>query len=260
MGFPKAGVHALERMIQPIASPQPKAPVWDKPWAGTFSGNSFSADWVPLESTLFRIGRLQQGHYLLGHSGYHPDIERFIYFKGCTVVFVFRDFRDVAVSQAHHVLHEDDWTHAHPAKDVYRAMETFDDVLEAVIVGIDGFPGIMERWELYHEWLYVDWIHKVSYESLMARPGDFAKELAVGMMGRVAKVFGKNPTIEPVAQELLIKQMVHCMNETHLSPTFRQGTPGGWKEVFTDKHRDLFKRSDINSWLVRLGYEMEEDW
>jgi len=238
----------------------PKTPVWEKPWAGTFTGNSFSADWVPLENVLFKIGRLLQGHYLLGHAGFRPEIERFLYYKGVTTLLVFRDFRDVCVSQAHHVLHEDDWTHAHPAKDVYRAMDTFDDVLEAVILGIPGFPGVMERWELYCDWLYVDWVLKVSYESLVAQPKDFAKLLAENWMGRVAKLWGKNPTIEPFALELLTTQMVESMQQTELSPTFREGIPGGWKEAFTDKHIDLFKETDVNHWLVRLGYEKEEDW
>lgn len=62
-GFPKSGIHAVERFLRPLVKPMPKAPVWEKPWAGTFTGNSFSADWVPLENVLFRIGRLTQGSY-----------------------------------------------------------------------------------------------------------------------------------------------------------------------------------------------------
>jgi hypothetical protein len=43
------------------------------------------------------------------------------------------------------------------------------------------------------------------------------------------------------------------------SRTFRSGKAGGWREHFTDDHKQLFK--DVaGDLLVRLGYEMNNDW
>lgn len=43
------------------------------------------------------------------------------------------------------------------------------------------------------------------------------------------------------------------------SPTFRKGKVGGWRESFTDKHKQLFKEVS-GDLLLRLGYEQGEDW
>jgi hypothetical protein len=43
------------------------------------------------------------------------------------------------------------------------------------------------------------------------------------------------------------------------SRTFRSGKTGGWREHFTDEHKDLFKDVTGNL-LVKLGYEKNNDW
>jgi len=47
--------------------------------------------------------------------------------------------------------------------------------------------------------------------------------------------------------------------DTSNSVTFRKGDVGGWRETFTEEHKDLFKKHD-NGWLVKLGYEKDENW
>ena len=44
-----------------------------------------------------------------------------------------------------------------------------------------------------------------------------------------------------------------------ISPTYRSGKVGGWRSVFTDIHKRLFK--DITGdLLIRLEYEQDADW
>ena len=43
------------------------------------------------------------------------------------------------------------------------------------------------------------------------------------------------------------------------SGTFRKGSPGNWREYFTDANKALFKQVTGNL-LVRLEYEQDEDW
>jgi len=54
--------------------------------------------------------------------------------------------------------------------------------------------------------------------------------------------------------------MVAGSENTDVSPTFRKGTAGQWQEAFTDEHKRLFKATDTNGWLVKLGYEDNEGW
>lgn len=259
-GFPKSGLHMLECMMWPLAKPMPEAPMWDQPWAGTFTGNSWTTRQKSSEKVLWKIGRLLQGHYLLGHCGYRPEIERFIYYKGCTSIFIFRDFRDVVVSQAHHVTSDDDTRYVHPSKHLYQKMDSFDEVLTACIKGIGRYPGVMERWQHYAPWLDVDWIMKCSYESVKADADGFARNFVNYFINRVANIWDRTPTLNDDAMDFLATQMVQSMKQTQRSATFRRGVVGGWKEVFTREHIELFKETDTDGWLVKLGYEQEEDW
>jgi hypothetical protein len=43
------------------------------------------------------------------------------------------------------------------------------------------------------------------------------------------------------------------------SPTFRSGKSGGWKQHFTDLHRQQFKQV-AGEMLICLGYEKGETW
>ena len=56
-----------------------------------------------------------------------------------------------------------------------------------------------------------------------------------------------------------VESMVRLSRQTDLSPTFREGKVGGWREAFTEEHKEQFKEQDPG-WLVRLGYETDDNW
>jgi hypothetical protein len=43
------------------------------------------------------------------------------------------------------------------------------------------------------------------------------------------------------------------------SHTFRSGKAGGWKQYFTEEHKNLFKNV-AGDLLVKLAYEKNNDW
>jgi hypothetical protein len=53
--------------------------------------------------------------------------------------------------------------------------------------------------------------------------------------------------------------IVHNMGLTNVSATFRKGTTGQWREEFTSKVTEEFKRRAGN-WLIHLGYEKDNEW
>lgn len=44
------------------------------------------------------------------------------------------------------------------------------------------------------------------------------------------------------------------------SPTFREGQIGSWKTYFTEEHKAQFKASGLQPYLIRLGYETDDQW
>jgi len=264
-GFPKAGLHFCELMLRPLARTMPPGQMHVLPFVGTFAGRSWTTEWINVPLFMYNVSRLQIGHYFYSHIGHTQDIEAFLYFLGVAHIFIIRDLRDVAVSQARHVTEEGNDL-AHPDKDLYRNLGSFDEVLKACIVGIDGpkvrYAGVMDRWKLYSGWFDADWVYKFRYERAIREPEVVAAEIIEYGVGRTAEIFGftmegsqRGPSFAD-----MVCQMVERASQRQDSITFRKGRIGDWREHFTDEHKKLFKESDKDGWLVRLGYETSEDW
>jgi len=258
-GFPKSGMHWIALMMIPIAEPLfDDHNLWSVPWAGTFTGNSWTLNSVPLERVAYKIGRLRDGYFFKGHSAYSDELERFLWYLGISAIFIYRDLRDVAVSQAFHVISENDDLMSHPDKDIYKKMDTFDEVLEAVIKGIDVYPGVLDRWPHYAGWLDAEWVCKIRYEDLIKDPHREAIRILKHGLGRVSTVFGLKPDIKEDNLNIVAGWMVEAGKRTDKSPTFRKGSTGDWREYFTPEISRLFAELD-DGWLEHLGYA-EEGW
>lgn len=262
-GFPKSGLHMITATIAPIAKPCVEdwdGAVWKRPWAGTFNFNSWTNEWVPLEKVLYKVSRLQDGQFLKAHTGYKSEIERFLWYSGISHVFIYRDPRDVAVSQSYHVVAEDDDRFSHPDKDMYRALGSHREVLKAVIVGMDKYPGVMERWEEYAPWLEVDWVFKLRFEDMRAHPMEVTRELLKYGLGRAAPIYDCRLTIVEDAFDVVVATMVANQDDHRFSPTFRKGHIGQWHYEFDQEITDLFKETDKNHWVEKLGYAESDEW
>lgn len=257
-GFPKSGTHLAAAFLRPIVDPVAHSELWGMNWAGTFDGNSWTEDWVPDTVTCYKLARLTDGHYLMSHLGHNETLESFIYLQGSCHILVYRDFRDVALSQAHHIMGGSKY--AHPNKGLYRGLGGLNEVLSAVIEGIDIFPGVMQRWEHYAPWFDVEWVEPLSFEELRNRPHSAAKKIIEFGYGRLAQVLQAYMVADEELWKPHFAAMVKASQDRKKSRTFRKGVSGQWKRVFTEEHKDKFKESDRDGWLVRLGYEKDNNW
>lgn len=258
-GFPKSGLHLLMLMVQPLADPIEKHAIFDLPWTGTFYGNGWLRDRLPVPNVAYRTSMLKPGEFVLSHCGYDNDLEAFLRLFGASKVFLYRDLRDVAVSQAFHVLSDDDDSHVHQDKDLYRALGSFDKTLEAVIVGLGKYPGLIERWEDYAPWLDEEWVFKTTFEDLIQNPYGTAEKILRYGFGRPYAIYDKTIPFFDDAIKAASHLMVSHGKMTEKSATFREGKVGNWRNHFNDHHKSLFKETD-NGWLTRLGYEQTNDW
>ncbi len=264
-GFPKCGLHLLELLMRPLAQPM-QGEEMHAPWVSSHKDNSWSFDQYPRQQVTFAIGRTLAGYYTKGHLAYDPVFDQFMNWLGIVHIFVYRDLRDAAVSQAHVFWHgggepgKSNSDVNHPALAEFRKMKDFDEVLSAVIQGYDIYPGVMARWELYKEWLQKSWVLSVRFEDMVKNRAGVAEQILDHMTKRLSSILYVDPEIKVGTKIKLVKAMMLSSHKTHRSPTFRKGAVGDWRECFTDKHIDQFKSSDLTNEMVRMGYENEIDW
>ena len=262
-GFPKSGTHLLVSMLLPQARAMPPMQFHPKEWVGTFQFHSWSEEWGDIRRICYSLGHLRPGHYYKGHCGHTPELAGFLWRLGVAHVFIHRDLRDVAVSQAHHIL-SDKKNWKHPEKDAYQALGGFDEALEAVIVGLETektyYPGVVGRWVHYAPWLEEDWVLPVRFRDLRQEPVVWAGRILEYGLWRLADTWGLELIKPGEAFEGVTQEMAESSQNTGDSPTFRKGNVGDWQDVFTERHRRLFKESDTDDWLVKLGYETSADW
>lgn len=261
-GFPKSGLHLVKLMIEPLADPVANAWWSEMDWWGVLE-DVWSVKWrdeSKMARQWWKLSHLEHGHYLKGHVPFRENIAEFISKLGLVHLFVYRDLRDVAVSQAYHVLSDDDVNFRHSGKAMYRLMDGFDEVLLAVIEGIGPYAGIVERWEMYEPWLRDERVLCLKFENVLADRQMTAQRILSYGLNKIVTIW---PTLqfELHAQRYAdsISKMVETSKLTHMASTFRKGTAGQWREHFKPQHVEAFKRLGGETHIERLGYGPTED-
>lgn len=249
-GFPKSGLH-LAAMIT-LCLVETEAYKW--PWAGTFRYHSWTNEWGPDWKIFQGISRLRENTYLKAHAGFRQDIAEFLYHLGAQVAFIYRDLRDVVISQSFHVISESE-NAMHADKDLYRNLPNQEARIIACIEGIDKYPGVISRWEQYADWLKVDWVHKMRYEDMRLEPFATYKKFTEYVYNRMAEVNGIELDLPEAKINAHVFRMVALAEKRNLSPTFRRGIPGEWAQHWTPKIDDAFEKVGGHEWNRRLEYE-----
>jgi len=266
-GFPKAGLHLVKSMLQPFARMMP-ARRYAKlgTMISSFAYHAWTNDWHNVRYVTYALCQTRPGYYHFGHCGYNTEISAILDYAGLAMTFIYRDLRDVAVSQTHHILSKREQDR-HLDKAAYRRLGGFNEALSAVITGLQVddskygpvyYPGVMERWELYAPWLDQDWVCSVRYKDARLHPAETAQRIVEYGMKRLAGCMEvAPPKIDDKTMDRVVTAMVASGQDTKKSPTFRKGLVGGWRDVFTPEHVRLFQETDPDNWLKRLDFE---DW
>lgn len=253
--FPKSGTHLANLISMHLAHRQEP-----KHWLGSFRGNSWTTTWVSSRQILGVIRGQPEGTWYQGHLGYKPEFEEAFREMNVCVLFIYRDLRDVAVSQTYHIENPDDEASCHPNKALYREMPSHEDRLLAVVNGVSDFPGVIERWELYAPWLDVPWVLPIRFEDMRQRPEWVADKAVNYILARTSKESSALTMFFAESVTRSIERARKNLGKTEYSVSFRKGNTGDWRDEFTPEIKEAFKRTDTNNWLVKLGYENDKEW
>ncbi len=203
------------------------------------------------EEILDELKQVPKGVIGWGYVDATPENASFLASSGRVNYFIYRDPRDMLVSQ---VFFATDMHEEHGMHDYYNSLPDFGARLKVAITGIDRgglyMVNVRQRYEGVFQWLEQKNVMCVRFEDLINN-----RDAALSaMLDEVEKTGYRIPTPRQKALSILVNAI-----QPGKSLTFRSGTTGGWKEHFTEEHKKLFK--DVaGDLLVRLGYEKGNDW
>lgn len=203
------------------------------------------------EEILGELEQLPRGVIGWGYLEASPENVRFLCQPDRVNYFIYRDPRDMLVSQVFFAtdMHEEHGMHAY-----YKSLPDFGARLKVAITGIDRdglyMVSVKQRYEGVFEWLAQKHVLCVRFEDLINERDSTLNK----MLDEVEKTGYKIPAPRAKAISILAKAI-----QPGRSHTFRSGKTGGWREHFTEEHKKLFKDVAGNL-LAELGYEKNNDW
>ena len=245
--FPESGTHLLIQILRGL----PNAIYF-----GSFIASmpTFSFRERNREAHRRLIDRTVPGEVVGAHIFHHPVHAAVLARHNCAHFFVYRDPRDVAVSEAHYLTRMNRWHRMH--RYFARRLETDDDRIEAAIVGVSqrdtryDYPDIGQRFARYRGWLDRNDVFAVKFEDLIGeRRRETLADLATFYAGSGNADIDVGKTLDSIEANIDPRQ----------SHSFRQGGSGGWKKAFTPRHKEQMK-AVAGQLLIDLGYEESYAW
>lgn len=242
--FPKSGTHLLVQILGIL----PGMKDWGDFWA---SQPSFSFREQHPSRMAARINRVAPGEMVSGHLHHSEEAARALKRRNVVHYFIYRDPRDVVVSEAHYLATMNRWHRLHGH------FSRLPSHAERVMLSIRGLPGdavdypnVAARFERYLPWIGHPDVCAVNYEDLMSSRRE---EVLTRMMSFYAGYTDRDldvPALVRAAQSAIQPGRSH---------TFRQGGSGGWRRDFDPQLKGAFKDVASNL-LIKLGYERSPEW
>lgn len=244
--FPKSGAHLIAQMLRPLAEPNPELAQQVGGKLNRSITTHRNGGWGPgyrrLEHVLDDLKILEPGQYAGGHLAAVRGVMDWLKAQGWPVIFLYRDLRDIAVSETYHIEDGRHWQQ-HPNKADLNKLPTHEDRLKAVITGYKKMPSLRRRWMDYTGWLNQDWVLQLTYRDLRTDP----LKACQGILGYILWRTGFGWPDE--AAELMVKSIY-----PKGSPTFRAGRTGDWKREF-DTSLKVLAEQELGDWCRALGFD-----
>jgi hypothetical protein len=244
--FPKSGTHLLSQILGAIAMPREY---------GTFIASMPSITYRERSAGSIRrsIAAIAPGEMVRAHLHYSDDTAKWIEGRNLLHFFIYRDPRDVVISEAFYLSDMNRWHRLH------RHFAGLETVRERVLFSILGneyratpydYPDIGARYRRYQPWINHPTTCAIRFEDLRGDRPDLP-------VSQVARFYCESMNATGSVSDITASALASV--DSGRSHTFRRGTAGQWKELFDGEHRDALKRV-AGGLLVELGYESDTAW
>ena len=198
------------------------------------------------------IKNITNNELVRSHIYYSKDADE-ILSNSSVHYFIYRDPRDVVISEANYLYNMNRWHRLHK---YFKKYVNLDDRIKFAIQGNEFhntdifYQNINERFLDYIGWINNSNVLSVRYEDLVSVKKNQSIE-------KILKYYiAQNHTSLDI--NLLISNSIKSIDPAK-SHTFNTGGIDKWKQYFTNEHKDLFKQYAGNL-LIKLGYEKDLNW
>ncbi|MGD6818501.1 sulfotransferase domain-containing protein [Metabacillus sp. 113a] len=211
------------------------------------------------------VKEMVPGEVTYGHLYYVKNTIDLLNNENIRRFFIYRDPRDVTVSMVYYALYMSETTFLHNylkntpgtvsdhIMTVINGIKNLDvQTAETLLHGHTEYPNINEFYNQFMDWSQDPNTFSVRYEELIDQRN--RHHILHNMAGFLEEDL-KGLDLE---KEKIAEMMNHNINPK-MSPTFREGKTGGWKNHFTEEHKRRFKEV-AGDLLIRLGYETDDHW
>lgn len=244
--FPKSGTHLLLQILKAI----PEITHY-----GTFIASKPTLSYRERseEKHIRLLRRIIPGEVVPAHLFYEKQYHDILRQQNCVHFFIYRDLRDVVVSEAFYLSEMNRWHRLHP---YFASLAGMEERIMTAIRGISDpgfsghYPHVAERFSNYQGWVNDPQVCTVRFEDLVS--SDRKKHLK-----RMADYYLRHSSLEIDVDKLVV--LFESSIQPEKSHTYRKGKAGGWANVFTGAMKDQMK-AIAGDLLINLGYEQDMNW
>ncbi|HCK42177.1 MAG: hypothetical protein CMJ72_04800 [Planctomycetaceae bacterium] len=245
--LPKSGTHLLNQLVTAF----PNLVEY-----GAFLGSmtsSYRFRERSKQNTLKFIQSFLAKEIVRGHLFYELEYDLALRKQNVVHYFIYRDLRDVVVSEAYYLRNINRWHRLHA---YFRELPTLADAITCSICGLNdqwpgiNYPNIADRFARYAGWLESPTVCTLKFEDLVGSKQEESLTQITDFYSRQL-CYDINPERYLEAMRVAI-----APKRSH---TFRKGKSGGWRNEFTSEHRKVFNTL-AGDLLINLGYETDDSW
>ena len=245
--FPKSGTHLLHQIF--LNNPPHLSDY------NTFIASmpSFAQMERSRNKTLKMVNNIIGGESIRAHLFYNSDVGSLLNKKKVIHYFIYRDPRDVVISEANYLYDMNKWHRLHK---YFKKFPSLDDRIMFSIQGNEfyktpvEYPNVVMRFKRYKDWLSSNNVYSVKYEDLVGKKRDVEIE-------KIMHYYIQKSNQDLNVDEMITKAISNI--DPTKSHTFREGGTQKWKKYFNDEHSKVFKIVG-GELLIELGYEEDLNW
>jgi hypothetical protein len=241
----KSGSHLLGQILRAL----PKiGPFMFTPWNKLNRGQGNAK--LSRGEAAAKIRSLFRGEVAYTNLAARAEFVHLLTRPGMATIYVYRDPRDLVVSQVFYVT---EMYEAHALHDyAAHTLRSMDERLDLFILGNPDMqvPTILDRYKSYSGWLEEPGVLALRFEDLIVN----RRASLAAILGYIEQQGFQPSLAEEKCVDILEQAIV-----PQKSPTFRRGQPGNWREHFSEQNKQHF-RDVTGDLLVTLGYEKDDHW